>query len=166
MNLSGFCTGFIIGMDMIATAAHCVDDMGPGDRVAVYFTNNEMQMFSIIKRGSVDENDYAILAGNTGKRDAVVLSKKEVDTGTQCYSVGYGGHAPLQMNSPCELIPRDIFNLLYLQAAGLVIPGDSGGPAFDSDTGEVIGIVVRTKAPIPIGEFVEISRLQKAIDSL
>jgi V8-like Glu-specific endopeptidase len=152
-------TGFLVDKDVIATAAHCVkkdelDDlrfifgykMLNADTALTEIPNEQVYKgVEIIDRYYSREGiqpDWALVRlDRKVKRQAIAkLSREDIFLGLPVYAIGHPLGLPLKaapgayvcdVNETCFVADLDIFS------------GNSGSPVFRSDTGEVIGIVVR-----------------------
>ena len=151
-------TGFLVKEDVIATAAHFVDEKNVTDiRIIFGFkmkdeSTSETQFYNeniykgikIIHRfysGLQDGPEWALVKLDRKAKDQVVatLSKDEIYSGQEIYVIGHPCGLPLKyapganvgdFNETCFAADLDIYS------------GNSGSPVFDNNTHEVIGMVV------------------------
>lgn len=152
------CTGFLVKEDVIATAGHCAKEKNIADLRFVFGyrmsdsstpviqvpNKNIYKGIDIIGR-DYDHNkrsDWALvkLDRDVVGQLAAKLSGKEISPEKPVYIIGYPVGLPLKY-SPGATV-SDITKTCF--SADLnVYCGSSGSPVFDSETHEVIGIVVR-----------------------
>jgi len=154
-------TGFLVEDDIIATAGHCADEKNVTDLRFIFgfrmddpskpairvFNDNMYKGVKILRkvyrsREGGDKSDWALVKLDrkvTGQTVAE-LSKKEITLEQSLYIMGHPCGLPLKYGPGAKV--RRIENTCF--AADLdVYCGSSGSPVFDSDTHEVVGIVVR-----------------------
>jgi hypothetical protein len=152
------CTGFLVKGDVIATAGHCackknvtdlrfifgykmLDSSTPVTQVP---KENIYKGVKIIDRAYNRSNgaDWALvkLDHNVVGHRIVKLSTKEISCDMKVYIIGYPLGLPLKYSPGASV--SDI-SKAHFSADLNVYCGSSGSPVFDSDTHEVIGIVVR-----------------------
>lgn len=161
VNIGGWCSGFVAQKDIVVTARHCID--GPFglqfQTLPVLFADQRHADFTVLASGTGEawDEDWAILKGDTKDVIPHELAKEQPEPFTGCYSLGYGGGSPLQMQSNAVLDDGTEEGLLRLYQE--IIGGDSGSALFNADTGEVIGIVVRSSRFAPLALSVPISKV-------
>lgn len=132
------CTAFVVGRNLIATAAHCVDAQGRVVLESIWGKKVEAKPLYVGELGM--SNDVAILTANTGFIEPLKVAEKDPgDKADYCVFVGYAMFAT-QSILPCLRYGRDMFGFVF---SGEARGGDSGGPLFGAN-GEVIGIVTRS----------------------
>lgn len=137
------CTAFIVGKNLVATAAHCIDSKGQIVLESIYNKKTEAKPLYVGQVGEKD--DVAILWAPTGKIVPLDLSKARPVFPSFCEFVGYAGTAH-QSILPCIVKQAGQFGYdLNGQARG----GDSGGPLFGAD-GKIIGIITRSDRNLSI----------------
>lgn len=130
------CTGFIVARGMIATAGHCIHETDPIKKVV--FDDGvvvDYKVISLTNKGDCT-HDWALIAADTGKRHAVSFTRSP-DMGSPVYRVGH------PMGQRIERLKKGVLLTQIgneVEMSGIAIPGESGGPIFDS-TGRVFGIV-------------------------
>jgi hypothetical protein len=152
------CTGFLVKEDVVATAGHCaceknVTDLrflfgykmsAPSTPITEIPEQNIYNGVRIVCRAYNRNNgsDWALvkLDRNVVGQPVAKLSKKEISRGKPVYIIGYPVGLPLKYSPGASV--GDITEG-YFSADLNVYCGSSGSPVFDSDTHEVIGIVVR-----------------------
>ena len=153
------CTGFLVKEDVIATAGHCVNENNLTDLRIVFgykmsdstTPETEIPGKNIYKGTKIirkicrrmgNQSDWALirLDRNVVGQQAAVLSGMEVTRGQSVYLLGHPVGLPLKYAR--GVCVSDIEEA-YFGAQMDVYCGNSGSPVFDSETHEVIGIVVR-----------------------
>jgi hypothetical protein len=153
------CTGFLVKENVIATAGHCAEKgnvkalrfvfgyemKGARSPVTQVPSRNVYCGKEIIDR-IYDPNhsgaDWALvkLDRNVTRREIVTLAKTDIQCDKPVYVLGHPCGLPLKYvpDEPVKAVDRAFF------AAELsVYGGNSGSPVFNSETHEVVGIVVR-----------------------
>jgi hypothetical protein len=157
--LSGWlCTGFLVKEDIIATAAHCVNEKNIRDLRIVFGyrmldsqnaveeipDKNIYQCVDIIKKTYTGENaepDWALvkLDRKVEGQAVAALSKEDIYHGQHAYVIGYPLGLPLKLAPGAQVC--DISETCF--AATLdIYSGNSGSPVFCNETHEVIGMVM------------------------
>jgi S1-C subfamily serine protease len=137
-------SGFVVGSNLVATNAHVVagirhpyveDDNGSHSGTVIWFDPNL---------------DIAVLRVSNLSGKSLVISNKNVNSGTPAAVLGYPGGGPFTASPAAVMdqftaVGRDIYgrgqtsrDVYELQAN--VIPGNSGGPLVAKD-GTVIGVI-------------------------
>lgn len=165
VRLGNYCTGFVIHQNFIATAAHCVEGHS-GAPVKIVFADDTTQDFKVIAEGPLDYRDFAILEGDTKNVMPLNMSNTPAMYGEICASIGYGGRATIQHVSPCQVAFSPGMFTQYVTLFADVIPGDSGSPVISMETSEVIGVAVRSKAPVPVGLATPIKYVREAFQNI
>lgn len=160
-----YCTGFLVGDDLVATAGHCFDAGDIGDvRFVFGFQMLDVQtpvrvfsadrVFTGLKLlGWVHENtgaDYAIIRLDRPVRLAgvapLVIRRSDVPAvGTPLGVIGHPHGLPLKLafgDMTQVTAVRDSFLVANLDTYG----GNSGSPVFNAADGTVEGILVRGRA--------------------
>jgi S1-C subfamily serine protease len=164
VSVGGWCTGFVAAPNVIFTAAHCVRDQKEDPFLTVTFWRGDKRVFFVAGYGEETDRDFAILFGDTmGVEPMKLRTSGELPAhGDLCTSIGYGGGSKLQQAVPCTFDFKEP-GTGFLIVNASVIPGDSGGPIIDLQTGEVFGIVVRTSYPFPQGFIAPIGGAEQAL---
>lgn len=161
-----FCSGFMVGPDLIATAGHCVEDeidlsatrfvfgFGMQDAstpVTLFPADQVYTGIEIVGRELTWSNDYAVIRVDRPitaqgavpfeiRRDGVVPIGENVGVIGHPYGlpmkVAFGDNTEVKDNTP------EYYFTANLDAAG----GNSGSPVINADTGVVEGILVRGPA--------------------
>lgn len=131
------CTAFQIDVELIATAAHCVNS-------SIYVFNNGLDVLSGTLVGKSETSDVALFYVPGAERVGFRVSKDVPRTGD---SVIIGGF-PARVSDKFVLFPINIVAVdgdsaggKYAHSMGQAVwPGMSGGPVLNSDN-EVVGVV-------------------------
>jgi Trypsin-like peptidase domain len=157
--VAGFCSGFLVAPDVVATAGHCIDEstldlvrfvfgfrMLDGKTAALTVRDADVYrgVAMLGRRMTPEGPDWALVRlerAVRGARVAQVRRSGRIERGQPLHVIGhpcglplkYAGGAVVRENS------RDAFFLANLDSYG----GNSGSPVFNSETHEVEGILVR-----------------------
>jgi len=151
------CTGFLVEKDVIATAAHFAKEENVTDlrfvfgyRMEAFYTpvkrvDNIYKGVEIIGRAYPRGGrgaDWALvkLDRNVEGREPARLSKKEIVRHQSIYVLGHPCGLPLKYAPGAGVCSIED---AYFSSRLDIYAGNSGSPAFDSNTHEVIGMVVR-----------------------
>lgn len=155
-----FCTGFLVAPDIVATAAHCIDlsdlattrfvfgyRMTSSNNATTTINNSDIyQGISLIGRvlDSSTGSDWALVKLDrvaTGRPVAAVASHAKVPDDAQLHVIGHPVGLPVKYAPNAEVRDDnpDAFFVANLDTYG----GNSGSPVYNSQTGEVEGILVR-----------------------
>ncbi len=157
--MSFSCTGFLVKDDVIATAAHFADEGNVGN-LRIVFGYSLKDRNSVIPQipnckaykgekiiGRVYDPegtgaDWALvkLDRKVEGQEIAVLSEKEVCCCQDIYVMGHPNGLPLKY-APGAKVSR--ITPAYFAAGLDIYSGNSGSPVFDTETHEVIGMVVR-----------------------
>jgi S1-C subfamily serine protease len=135
-----FCSG-VAAEGIIITADHCVDDGVPFD---VLYKGQTFDGFVVMQDGNLDL--AFVDAVGARLKDTVPLAEKAPALGSKVIWLGYPLGEHLIMGTGIVGNPSVVLPGLpgdYLAVYGQFIPGNSGGPVFNSK-GALIGIVSRT----------------------
>jgi hypothetical protein len=154
-------TGFLVEDDIIATAGHCADEKNVTDLRVMFgfrmedpskpairvYSDNIYKGVKVLKkvyrsRKGGDGSDWALLKLDrkvTGQKVAE-LSKKNLTLGQSLYIMGHPCGLPLKYGPGAKV---HLIDHTYFAADLDVYCGSSGSPVFDSETHDVVGIVVR-----------------------
>lgn len=153
------CTGFLVKEDVIVTAGHCACENNVTDLCFVFGYKMldsstsviEIPQKNIYKGVKIIHRVYDPMGSGADwalikldrkvlGQSVVKLSEKAICRNQPLYILGHPCGLPLKYTSGAQV--RDITDTCF--AADLnVYCGNSGSPVFDSETHEVIGIVVR-----------------------
>lgn len=153
-----FFTGFLVKEDMLVTAGHCVDGVNVADlrivfgfRMSAPFTpvtkipnDNIYEGTEIIDCGGWrDGSDWALvkLDRKVGNLETAVISQGAVSCRQAVHVIGHPMGLPLKYTAGASVC--DNSSKFFFTANLNIYGGNSGSPVFNSDTHEVIGVVVR-----------------------
>ena len=157
--VGAFCTGFLVGEDLIATAAHCVDESGIADIRFVFgfqmasatnpvtaIANSEIYAGAAIVGRVLDGSgpDWALVRLDrpvAGHRVAPVRRSGTIADNQAVHVIGHPAGLPLKVAGGARV--RSNTPAAYFVANLDTYGGNSGSPVFNSDTHEVEGILVR-----------------------
>lgn len=157
------CSGFLVGPDLLVTAGHCVVPASKGgnqcerfswvfdyrtdlfdeqgfDRSKVYNCKEVL----VHELDSFSRSDYALIRLDRPVRDRPYLTVRtegRVETGTDLVVIGHPSGLPTKVADGARVMGNDHpqFFVSDLDTYG----GNSGSAVFDSQTGQVEGILVR-----------------------
>lgn len=154
------CTGFLVTDDMIVTAAHFVEGrtvtnlrivfgfkMLDSSTPAIQVSNDNIykgvKIPQIVYRSRMEDRvDWALvkLDRKVVGQSIATLSRKKVFRGQPIYVIGHPVGLPMKYAPGASV---EHVNGTYFNAQLDIYSGNSGSPVFNSDTHEVIGMVVR-----------------------
>ncbi len=160
-----FCTGFMVGPDLIATAGHCFDEsdlesarflfgFGMADEtlaVTLFPPEQIYQGVEIVGRMLSGADDYAVIRVDrpiTAQNAVPFNIRREgvVEIGENVGVIGHPSGLPLKIafgeNTKVKDNTADEYFTANLDAQG----GNSGAPVINAETGSVEGILVRGTA--------------------
>ena len=166
LNGPAFCTGVVIGEDLVATAYHCVST---GLRSEIEFEDGATFMAKTV--AAYPKSDLAILQteGMSG-RPALAIRQDNPLRGEEVYALGHP-YAPMSERPPLRgtlrwSVSKGIVSVVgerFIQTDAALNPGNSGGPVVDGQ-GRIVGIASR-KLPGDNISFISPSvRLQELCD--
>jgi len=156
---SPFCTGFLVGTELIATAGHCVDGnnigrtrfvfgfrMNPDGTPNVIIPNGDIYRGIAIVAHKLESAgaDYAVVKLDrpvTGRHILPLRRTGKISEGESVYVLGHPSGLPLKY-APGAIVRTNSatsFFVANLDTYG----GNSGSPVFHEDTNIVEGILVR-----------------------
>lgn len=159
--VAGFCTGFLIGSDRLATAGHCIRS-GPDlasvlvvfgfqmrDATAVASPIRDADVYrpvELLGRAQDDRGaDWAVvrLDRAVAGREALPLRNAgKIPDSERVYVVGHPVGLPEKFGGEHAVV-RDNASPTYFVANLNTYGGNSGSPVFDAARNEVVGILVR-----------------------
>ena len=155
----GWCSGFLVAGDMIATAGHCIEsasDCGAfafvfgfvmSDEVTPVLTVDASQVYlcsEIVRREFSGENDWGLIRLDRSVDDHVPLAVRRsgtVATGEELVIIGHPVGIPRKYAAGATV--RENSHPSYFQANLDAYGGNSGSAVFNASTYEVEGILVR-----------------------
>jgi hypothetical protein len=157
-----FCTGFLVGPDLVATAGHCCQDeswlLGTRfvfgfkmlDAATPVMTLDASQVYTgieLVGQAGTSAVDYAIIRLDRpvtapGAVPLPIRRSGTVPVGTSIGIIGHPSGLPLKIafGSGTEVISNA--SIYYFEANLDSFVGNSGSPVFHAGTGEVEGILV------------------------
>jgi V8-like Glu-specific endopeptidase len=162
--LGAFCSGFIVGDDIIATAGHCLSNSGLGStRIVFGFVmedaQNVVDTFSasqiytpveILGRELTTEDlyDYTIVRVDRaitapGAQPLPIRRAGAVTVGMPLGVIGHPAGLPMKIAFGPTTAVRSLGNAGFFVANTDTYGGNSGSPVFNAATGIVEGILVR-----------------------
>ncbi len=156
---AAFCSGFLVGHDLVATAGHCVrsakdcQDLRfvfnwslatPGQDSSIVNSDDVYSCAAIVKN-AIENNgaDYAVVRLNRSARNRNPMSVRrsgEIQSGAQLTMIGHPAGIPLKISGGANV--RSVYGG-YFSANTDSYGGNSGSAVYNSITGEVEGILVR-----------------------
>ena len=159
---AAFCSAFVVGEDLIATAGHCVEegdlssirflfgfDMKSATAPVLSFNANQVYRgIEIVHHGGTSDFDHAVVRVDRAitAPDAGILPIRRSGTVATESNVGVIGHPtglPKKIAFGTSTIVRDNTASGYFTANLDTYGGNSGSPVFNAETGLVEGILVR-----------------------
>ncbi len=165
--LGAFCTGFMVGTDLIATAGHCIDTpdlvgtkfifgfaMADETTPVLAFQSNQVYTgIEIVGRKLEGDDDYAIVRVDrpitAPKATPLPIREKgAVEVGENIGIIGHPRGLPMKIAFGAETkVSENDANAVYFKCNPDGYGGNSGSPVFNANTGEVEGILVRGPQP-------------------
>lgn len=160
---AGFCTGFLVGEDLLATASHCLPKENSCEDFAVLFDFKQKQ--AITKQGLRVSNDRLfrcaevlyfpgieeeerfhkdlalIRLDRSTARPALSLATKKVEEGGLFSLIGHPYGIPLKIAHSGFLLENEQESFFSLAIDSY--SGNSGSPVLNEETGLVEGVLVR-----------------------
>lgn len=163
---AAFCTGFMVGDDLIATAGHCVSDEADLATFSFVFgfdmlnastpvtTVSDSQVYSGVDLLSHDPGgvtDHALVRVDRditapGASPLAVRESGIIGNNAQVGVIGHPSGLPKKIAFGANTTVRDNSIADYFMANLDTYGGNSGSPVFNQSTGEVEGILVRGAA--------------------
>lgn len=158
---AGFCTGFLVGPDLLATAGHCITSAGSCGSSAFVFgfeqlgpnspplttisADNVYFCTSIVNRIQSGDKDHAIvqLDRDVINRDPLPIRRTgTVTNGDSLFVVGHPVTLPMKAAGGA-VVKNAKGDTAYFQANLDTYGGNSGSPVFGMSSGLIEGILVR-----------------------
>mgnify|MGYP000697511013 CR=1 FL=1 len=155
-----FCSGTLVGPDLILTAGHCVRTQSacnttrfvfdyavtaPGVFPSVLAKSQVYSCVSIVAREELSSGaDYAIVRIDrvvTDREPIAVLRDADAKKGDEIFVVGHPAGLPTKIAGGAAV--RDDSNVGYLVANLDTYGGNSGSGVFDARSGVLVGVLVR-----------------------
>lgn len=154
-----FCSGFLVGPDLVATAGHCVrsqkdcDNLtlvfnwalhAPGEDTSLVASEDVVKCKTLVKNTVESAGaDFAVIRLERAFRNRQPLAVRrsgEVEPGVRLTMMGHPAGIPLKIDNGAAV--RSIYGG-YFSANTDSYGGNSGSAVYNSATGEVEGILVR-----------------------
>lgn len=154
-----FCTGFLVGPDLLATAGHCITSATQcaGTTIAFGFrmdasttvrsvldASEVYRCAAIVGRTQTTTDDWAVVRLDravTGRTPLPIRRAGTVALGDPLVVMGHPSGLPLKVAGGATVRGNSAAN--YFEANLDTYGGNSGSPVFNLNTGEVEGILVR-----------------------
>lgn len=163
---AAFCTGFVVGQDLIATAGHCITDEIDLSQTAFVFgfrmedANNAVTEFDadqvylgveLVGRALGGALDHCVLRVDrpiTAPGATVLPIRREGDiaVGDPVGTIGFSTGLPEKFSFGDDTVVKENPNGFYFSANLDAAGGNSGSPVFNTDNNLVEGILVRGPA--------------------
>jgi len=160
--IAAFCTGFLVGPDLVVTAGHCIDQTDVTSTSFVfhfamfdafnpqltYSTDNVYTGSSIVGRVWTATNDWAIVKLDrpvtaSGALPFKIRRTDVVQPGTPLGVIGHPAGLPLKLAYGPATVVSDSAPTNFFRANLDTYGGNSGSPVINAETGLVEGILVR-----------------------
>lgn len=155
---TAFCSGVLVGPDLVATAGHCIDAASCSTTAFVFGfrmdsattvranvpASDVYGCASVVSRVETSTNDYAIVRLNravTGRSPVVLRRSGAIATGTPLIVAGHPAGIPLKVAANATV--RSASQADYFEANLDTYGGNSGSPVINATTGELEGLLVR-----------------------
>lgn len=151
-----FCSSFLVGDDMVATAGHCVDvstcaqtsfvftyRMSQQNQAPYSVSSSEVyRCTQVLEREQTGAQDYALVKLDRPVRGhrVLTLAKNPVAVGDGLFVVGHPSGIPTKITDGASV--RSV-KPEFFTANTDTYGGNSGSAVFNADTLEVVGILVR-----------------------
>lgn len=153
------CSAFLVATDIVATAGHCINSnnlararfvfgfqMINADQARIKISNeNIYQGIQIISRKLDHQgSDYALVKLDRPVTDRKILNLRahgKINDNESVYVIGHPSGLPLKYADGARVTNNSTIE--YFSANLDTYGGNSGSPVFNTDTGEVEGILVR-----------------------
>jgi S1-C subfamily serine protease len=142
---NGSGSGFIVADGFVVTNAHVVDGASDAE---LAFEDGLRSSCQVTDRNAV--SDLALLRCDTTGRAAVTLAETPPSLGAEVVVAGFPGEDPSAFGSESLAITSGVVSRVsnsdgYLQTDAALNPGNSGGPVFLAETGEVVGVATAVR---------------------
>lgn len=160
--VAAFCTGFMVGEDIVATAGHCLNSGSlAGTRFVFGFVMQDAntpvsvvpssQVYTpveVLGRQLAGDFDYCIVRVDRaitapGARPLPIRRSGAIAAGSAVGVIGHPAGLPMKIAFGANTVVRSIGTAGYFVANTDTYGGNSGSPVFNAFTGVVEGILVR-----------------------
>ncbi len=160
--VAAYCTAFMVGPDLIATAGHCFSEsdlayarfvfgfrMTDGETPRTTFDADEVYTgVEVVARQLEGDFDYAVIRVDRpivapGARILRLRGAGTIPEGTRVGVIGHPAGLPTKIAFGDTTVVRDSSEAGYFVTNLDTYGGNSGSPVFNADTGLVEGILVR-----------------------
>ncbi len=156
---SAFCTGFLVGPDLLATAGHCITSATSCASTTIAFgfrmdasatvrsvldAGEVYRCAAIVGRTQTTTDDWAVVRLDravTGRAPLPIRRSGSVALGDPLVVMGHPSGLPIKVAGGATV--RANSQAYYFEANVDTYGGNSGSPVFNATTGEVEGILVR-----------------------
>lgn len=155
---TAFCSGFLVGPDLMVTAGHCVDSATCADTVFVFGfrmdsatavrswvpADDVYSCGQVLARRETSTEDYAVVQLDrpvAGHTPLAIRRSGAVALGTALTVAGHPAGLPLKVAGGAQVKSNTAAG--YFEANLDTYGGNSGSPVIDAATGVVEGVLVR-----------------------
>ncbi len=159
--VGAFCSGSLVGDDLVMTAGHCITDESDCADAKIVFgfavttsggkaptTVPQKDVYSckkiVTRRLEGDGPDYALIRLDrkvTGRRPLAISRGSTLRTGSKVFVIGYPVGIPLKVSGDATV--RDVSKPGFFVANLDTFGGNSGSPVFNASNNLIEGILVR-----------------------
>lgn len=164
--IAAYCSGFMVGSDLIATAGHCFDETNLSTTAFVFgfYMEDESTPVTTLAANQVYRGvevvdwalngflDHAVIRVDRpitapGAQAFDVRRDNSLQSGTLLGTIGYPEGLPAKVAFSDESKSVDVSNEFYFTHSIEAHPGNSGSPVINPENGIVEGILVRDYRP-------------------
>ena len=156
---AAFCSGALVGKDLVLTAGHCIRDQADCDDAYFVFGyqvkekgkhplklpgGNVYGCTGIIAREQNNNgSDWALIRLNDAVTDRrpIGVDLRAVEKGKDVVVIGYPSGLPVKVAGGAKV--RDASNKGYFTTNLDTYGGNSGSPVFSKESGRIVGVLVR-----------------------
>lgn len=140
-NHKAFCSAFVIDANYAVTAGHCVGAMNGSlskQKLHVILDSGEDANLTVKAAGFASRSDLGLILGDFNKFKPLATNLESFGfTEAAYYTCGF---PYTQKKMICtEFIPQKN-SRFYIDGAGYMVPGMSGGPVINARTGVAVGV--------------------------